>query len=446
MEKMKFKNVIVGWGKGGKTLAKFLAERGESVAVIEASPKMYGGTCINIACIPSKYLIVRSERGMDFADAAAQKATFIAGLNHKNYHNLADEEFVTVINGRARFVANHELEVTAGTDKVRVVGERLFINTGAKPVLPELLGLVGNPDVLTSTELLDLKEQPKKLAIIGAGYISLEFASMFVDYGSEVAVFDVREEFLAREDRDLADRVKSDLEARGVSFHAPVELQEIREKTLFYKQNDATHHFKFDKLLVATGRKANTENLGLENTSIQLNTRGEIIVNDILETTAAQVWAIGDVHGGAQFTYTSLDDFRILKNQLYGDKSRRLSDRGAVPTSVFIRPTLSSVGLNEQAAQALDKPYRLFKLATSAIVKANVLGEPQGLLKALVDPETDEILGATIYAPESHELINLLSLAIKAKIPYGMIRDQIFTHPTISEGLNDLFADANEVK
>lgn len=325
---MKFKNVIVGWGKGGKTLAKFLAERGESVAVIEASPKMYGGTCINIACIPSKYLIVRSERGMDFADAAAQKATFIAGLNHKNYHNLADEESVTVINGRARFVANHELEVTAGTDKVRVVGERLFINTGAKPVLPELLGLVGNPDVLTSTELLDLKEQPKKLAIIGAGYISLEFASMFVDYGSEVAVFDVREEFLAREDRDLADRVKSDLEARGVSFHAPVELQEIREKELFYKQNDATHHFKFDKLLVATGRKANTENLGLENTSIQLNTRGEIIVNDILETTAAQVWAIGDVHGGAQFTYTSLDDFRILKNQLYGDKSRRLSDRG----------------------------------------------------------------------------------------------------------------------
>ncbi len=184
----------------------------------------------------------------------------------------------------------------------------------------------------------------------------------------------------------------------------------------------------------------------MENTSIQLNTRGEIIVNDILETTAAQVWAIGDVHGGAQFTYTSLDDFRILKNQLYGDKSRRLSDRGAVPTSVFIRPTLSSVGLNEQAAQALDKPYRLFKLATSAIVKANVLGEPQGLLKALVDPETDEILGATIYAPESHELINLLSLAIKAKIPYGMIRDQIFTHPTISEGLNDLFADVNEVK
>ena len=446
MDELKFTNVIVGWGKGGKTLAKFLAGRGESVAVIEQSPKMYGGTCINIACIPSKFLITRAERGMDFAEAAESKAEFVAKLNQKNYHMLADEDTVTIINGRARFTADHEIEVTEGDDLLKVTGDRIFINTGATPVIPDLKGLAGNPNAITSTELLDLKEKPENLVIMGAGFISLEFASMFSGFGSKVTVLDVRSEFIPREDDDVAARVKADLEARGVSFRLGVSFDEVAGNELFITENGQKASLSFDKLLVATGRKANTEGLGLENTGVELNARGEIVINDKLETSAANVWAIGDVHGGPQFTYTSLDDFRILQSQLYGDKSRTLSDRDVLATNTFLEPSLAEVGLNEKSAKAAGVNYRLFKLDASAIVKANVIARPQGLLKALVNPEDDTILGATLYMPEGHEIINLISLAMKAKLPYTMIRDQIFTHPTISEGLNDLFAAGSEVK
>lgn len=446
MDTLNFTNLIVGWGKGGKTLAKFLAARGESVALIEQSPKMYGGTCINIACIPSKFLITRSERGMDFAKAAESKAAFIAKLNQKNYHLLADEECVTIINGRARFTSNREIEVTAGDDLLRVTGERIFINTGATPIIPDLAGLADNPNVLTSTELLDLKEKPEQLVIMGAGFISLEFASMFAGFGSKVTVLDLRSEFLPREDEDVAQRVRSDLEARGVDFRLGVTFDKVAENELFITENGTKTAVKFDKLLVATGRKASTEGLGLENTDIELNGRGEIVVTDKLETTAENIWAIGDVHGGPQFTYTSLDDFRILQSQLYGDQSRTLADRDVLSTNVFIEPSLAEVGLNEKAAKAAGVAYRLFKMEASAIVKANLIAQPQGLLKALVNPADDTILGATLYMPEGHEIINLISLAMKAKLPYTMIRDHIFTHPTISEGLNDLFAAGNEVK
>ena len=451
MEKMSFKNIIVGFGKGGKTLAKFLAQKGESVAVIEESTRMYGGTCVNIGCIPSKSLIVNRQKGLKFSDAARKKADLTGKLRQKNYSMIADEATATVLDGKARFISDTEIEISAN-DKVSWIleGERIFINTGAKPIVPSIKGLSESGNIVTSTELMDLTVLPATLVIIGSGYIGIEFASMFASYGSKVIVLNVSDNFLPHEDEDIAERIKEDLESAGVAFKLGVKIEQVSDREdkteiKITEKDGKAVILSADKVLIATGRKANTEGLGLENTSVALNERGEIVVNEKLETTAPNIRAIGDAHGGLQFTYTSLDDFRIIQSQLYGDGARTLNNRGSVPNSVFITPTLSSVGFTEKTAKAEGLDYRLFRLEAAGIPKSAVLGQSKGLLKALVDKKTQEILGATIYAEDSHEVINLLNLAIKARLPYTMLRDQIFTHPTMSEALNDLFAAANEV-
>lgn len=449
MKKIDVKNIVVGFGKGGKTMAKFLAGKGESVVVIEQSTLMYGGTCINIGCIPSKFLIVNGEKGLKFTEAAEKKAILTGNLNLKNYHMIADEATAEVIDGKAKFVSDHEIEVMDAEGEViaQLIGERIFINTGATPVLPPIPGLVYSRNVVTSTKLMDLKQLPEHLTIIGSGYIGLEFASMFASYGSKVTVLDIFDNFLPRDDEDISKLVRSDLESRGIIFKLGVKIEAITDNSVeIINKEGKKVSILSDKILVATGRKPNTAGLGLENTNIQLGQRGEIVVNDKLETTVQNVWALGDVHGGLQFTYTSLDDFRIVSNNLYGDGKRSLSDRKNVPTSVFITPALSKVGLDEKAAKAAGIDYRLFKLAATAIPKSAVLNQSKGLLKALVDPETDKILGITIYAEESYETINLISLAIEVGLPYTLLRDKIYTHPTMTEALNDLFAAKNEVK
>ena len=438
------KNIIIGFGKGGKTLAKFLAQKGEEVLVIEKSNKMYGGTCINIACLPSKRLIIEAANGVSYVDAVNGKNEMTAQLRDKNYHMLADEKSVTVLDGEAHFIADHEIEVVLPNgEKTQYRGERIFINTGAVPVMLPIPGLKESKYVLNSTQAMDEKKMPENLTIIGAGYIGLEFASMFAKYGSKVTVLDHSKEFLSREDEDISQLVKKDLEEAGVHFELGVDLEEIsdgeNEAKVRYQVDGQEKEISADRILVATGRKPNIENLGLENTAIEVTDRGAIKVDDFLRTTVDNVWAIGDVKGGLQFTYISLDDFRIIKDQLFGTGSRMISDRKVVPYSVFISPALSQVGLNEKQAQKQDKKYKLFKLPVAAIPKAKVAKDSRGLFKALVDPETEEILGATLYGIESYELINMISLAMKAHLSYTVLRDQIYTHPTMSEAFNDLF-------
>ena len=451
MERKKYKNLIIGFGKAGKTLAKFLAAKGESVAIVEQSSRMYGGTCINIGCIPSKSLIVNGQKGEDFTDAALQKINLVAKLNKKNYHMVADEETATVIDGKARFLSDREIEISEEGKPIQILQtERIFINTGARAILPSILGMSESKNLVTSTGLMDLPERPEHLIVVGSGYIGLEFASMFLSYGSKVTIIDKHSIFLPQQDRDVAARVKKDLEEAGAVFKLGYEINGVfdrgEESILNIKLDGHAEEIRGDKILLATGRKPNTSGLGLENTSVKVGEAGHILVNEKLQTTVENIWALGDVHGGPQFTYTSLDDFRIIKSQLYGDKSRTLSNRGELASSVFITPTLSNIGLTETIAQAQGTNYRLFRLEATAIPKSAVLGQSKGLLKALVDPETDEILGATLYAEDSHEVINIVSLAIKAKLPYTMLRDQIFTHPTMSEALNDLFSATNEIK
>lgn len=438
------KNIIIGFGKGGKTLAKFLAQKSEEVLVIEKSNKMYGGTCINIACLPSKRLIIEAANGVSYVDAVSGKNEMTAQLRNKNYHMLADEQTVTVLDGEAHFIADHEIEVVlTNGKKEQFKGERIFINTGAVPVMLPIPGLKESKYILDSTQAMDEKKMPENLTIIGAGYIGLEFASMFAKYGSKVTVLDHSREFLSREDDDISQLVKKDLEDAGVHFELGADIEEIideeNEAKVRYQINGQEKEISANRILAATGRKPNIENLGLENTSIEITDRGAIKVDDFLRTTVDNVWAIGDVKGGLQFTYISLDDFRIIKDQLFGTGARMISDRKVVPCSVFISPALSQVGLNEKQARNQNKEYKLFKLPVAAIPKAKVAKDSRGLFKALVDPETEEILGATLYGIESYELINLISLAMKAHLSYTVLRDQIYTHPTMSEAFNDLF-------
>lgn len=441
-----FKNIVIGFGKGGKTLAKKLAAKGESVLVVEKSKKMYGGTCINIACLPSKNMIINAQRGINFEDAVKEKDEMTTVLRNKNYHMVADEETATILDGTAKFIDNHTIEIVLDSgEKTKIKGERIFINTGATPIIPQIKGLKESKYILDSTSAMDQSSLPNELVILGAGYIGMEFASMFARYGAKVTVLDTNEKFLKREDDDISEMLFNDLSQDGIEFKLGAKVVEVKDLSdkveIIYEINGKKQTVKADKLLVATGRKPVTEGLGLENTDIELDERGAIKVDDYLRTTAENVWAIGDVKGGPQFTYISLDDFRIIFDQLYGKGERKVSDRNLVPYSVFITPALSRVGLNEVEAKNKGIEYKLFKLAATSIPKAKVIGNTRGMYKILVDPDTEEILGATIYSEESYEVINLITLAMKAKLPYTMLRDQIYTHPTMTEALNDVLKD-----
>lgn len=425
---------------------KNLAAKGESVLVVEKSKKMYGGTCINIACLPSKNMIINAQRGINFEDAVKEKDEMTTVLRNKNYHMVADEETATVLDGTAKFIDNHTIEIVLDSgERTEVKGERIFINTGATPIIPQVKGLKESKYILDSTAAMDQNSLPNELVILGAGYIGMEFASMFARYGAKVTVLDTNEKFLKREDEDISEMIFNDLSQDGIEFNLGVKVVEVKDLSdkveIIYEINGKKQTVKADKLLVATGRKPVTEGLGLENTDIELDERGAIKVDDYLRTTAENVWAIGDVKGGPQFTYISLDDFRIIFDQLYGKGKRKVSDRNIIPYSVFITPALSRVGLNEVEAKNKGIEYKLFKLAATSIPKAKVIGNTRGMYKILVDPDTEEILGATIYGEESYEVINLIALAMKAKLPYTMLRDQIYTHPTMTEALNDVLKD-----
>ena len=437
-----FKYIIIGFGKGGKTLAKTLATKKEQVLVIEQDETMYGGTCINIGCIPSKKLITQAQKQIPLETASENKQVLISALRNKNYHMIADEETAQVWNGTARFLSNYELEVQLidGTVK-NVKGEYIFINTGARSVIPTIKGLDATAsNVLTSTEALNLKSAPKRLAIIGAGYIGLEFASMFNKFGSQVTVIDSFEQFIPREDPEIAHLVRQDLTNAGIDIHLGVKNLTFRhhEAEIEITYND-TESIQADYVLLATGRTPNTAALGLENTDITVLPTGAIQVDEYLKTSVPNVWAIGDVKGGPQFTYVSLDDFRIIADQLFGTGERTVNDRTLIPYTVFITPALSNVGINEEQAKTKGLNYKVFKLPVANIPKAHILDDTRGLFKVIVDADTNLILGASLYGVESQEIINIITLAMQANIPYTVLKNQIFTHPTMSESLNDLF-------
>lgn len=451
----KYDAVIIGFGKGGKTMAGALGAAGKKVALIEKSDRMYGGTCINVGCIPTKSLVYRAglaaAKGGSFEEKAAaykaameQKEDLTARLRGKNYQKLDSNPNITVIDGTASFQSPHVVEVEKDGMTFQVEGEQIFINTGSSAFIPPIEGLKGNPYVYTSEGLLNLTELPSRLVIIGGGYIGVEFSSIYASFGSKVTILQDGDIFLPREDEEIAGAVRESLESRGIRVMTGVKVKALEQaegKALVAVDNGKeVQKLEAEAVLVATGRRPNTAGLNLEAAGVEIGPRGGIVTDDSLTTTAPHIYAMGDVRGGLQFTYISLDDFRIVKSKVLGDGSYTLKERGAVPYSVFLIPPFSRVGLSEK--EAVEKGYKVkvARLAAAAIPKAQVLEQPAGLLKAVIDEETGLILGAHLFCQESYEMINMIKLAMDAKVPYQVLRDTIYTHPTMSEAFNDLFA------
>ncbi|MDK3971225.1 FAD-containing oxidoreductase [Staphylococcus pseudintermedius] len=433
--------IVVGFGKAGKTLAKFAAQQGKRVAVIEKSAEMYGGTCINIGCIPSKVLVHDGIEAASFNDAMQRKRDVVNALNSKNYHNLADEETVDVINMTASFKSAHAIDLlNAQGEAVQTIeGKNIVINTGAKSVIPNIKGIDTSQRVYDSKAIMDLTQQPKRLVIVGGGYIALEFASIFANFGTTVTVLERSDQILKREDAVIAQQVTEDLTQKGIQFIYNAETEAIEDEADVTKVVTNQRTFEADAVLVATGRKPNTEGLNLEAAGVQLGQRGEIIVNDKLQTSVDHIYAVGDVHGGLQFTYISLDDFRIVKSQLFGDGKRTLAQRGVVPYTMFIDPPMARVGMT--ATEAREKGYDILEnqVAVNTMPRHKINNDTRGLFKAVVDAKSGQVLGATLYGQQSEELINIVKLAIDQQLPYAVLRDNIYTHPTMAESFNDLF-------
>ena len=453
-----FDVIIIGFGKGGKTLAAEFAKRGQKVAIIERSDKMYGGTCINIGCIPTKTLVHQAkmasalkdatfeERSEFYRNAVSVKESVTSALRNKNYHNLADNPNVTVYTGIGSFASADVVAVRTATEEIRLTSKQIIINTGAETVIPPIEGIAGNPFVYTSTSIMELADLPRRLVIIGGGYIGLEFASMYASFGSQVTVLESYPELIAREDRDIAASVKETLEKKGIVFRMNAKVQSVNRVedkaivTFADSQTNEVFVLEADAVLLATGRRPNTKDLNLEVAGVEVDVRGAIIVDEYLKTTNPNIRAVGDVKGGLQFTYISLDDYRIVREDLFGDKERRTGDRNPVSYSVFIDPPLSRIGLNEEEARRQNRDIIVKKLPVMAIPRAKTLGETDGLLKAIIDKNTGKILGCVLFAPDSGEVINTVAVAMKTGQDYTFLRDFIFTHPSMSEALNDLFS------
>lgn len=449
--------IIIGFGKAGKTLAAELSNRGWQVAVVERSSMMYGGTCPNIACIPTKTLVHEAgiaallyhddypKQANLYKQAIGRKNRLTSFLRNNNYERLSKRPNVTVYTGEGSFVSANIIKVALPEGDIELQGKEIFINTGSTPIIPAIDGIKESQKVYTSTTLLDLNVLPQHLIIVGGGYIGLEFASMYAEFGSKVTLLEGGNRFMPRNDQDIANSVKEVLEKKGIEIHLNARAQSIHDTndgvTLTYSDvSDGTPYFvDGDAILIATGRKPMIEGLNLQAAGIGVDAHGAIVVNDQLRTTVPHVWAMGDVKGGPQFTYLSLDDFRIIRDQLFGDKKRDIGDRDPVPYAVFIDPPLAHIGLTEEEALKRGYSFKVSRLPATSVVRSRTLKQTDGMLKAIVNDHSGKIMGCTLFCAEAPEIINIVAMAMKTGQHYTFLRDFIFTHPSMSEGLNELF-------
>ena len=453
-----FDDVILGGGKGGKSLAMALANAGRQVVLIEKG--QIGGTCINVACIPTKTMVASAKliemasRADEFGVALPAAESSIAGVVERKRRvvgGMVDTHWklftttpnMTFLLGTGKFVGDRTIEVTVGDGSSSVVrGRRVYINTGSRTTIPPIPGL-DTVDFLTSTSVMELEELPTRLAIVGAGYIALEFAQVFRRLGSDVVVIGRGDRFLPKEDPDIAAEIRTVLEADGIEFLDDAETIAVAATPtgveLSYSSKGEPGTLNCSHLLLAVGRTPNTAGLGLEAAGVELGSGGGIVVNDRLETTAADVYALGDCNGGPLFTHVSWDDYRVLLANVLHDAGRSTSGR-LVPYTLFIDPELGRVGLTEERAVAEGYDVVVAKLPAAKIPRANTAGETRGVLKAVIDRETGQILGCSLFCHSAGEIMSVVQMAMLGKVPYTEVRDTIFTHPTMAESLNLLFA------
>lgn len=448
MRQMGFDVLVIGWGKAGKTLAGKLAGAGKKVALVEKSSAMYGGTCINVACVPTKTLIVAAERrdGADpaeyFAESVAHRDALISKLREANYGMLDGK--VALIDGRARFTGPHTVAVYApeaddsAEPELSLEAETIIINTGAFPARPPISG-IELPHVYDSTTIQHADPFPERLTIIGGSFIGLEFATMFNEFGSRVTVVGPAPRLMPRVDEDVASSVRETMESQGVRFMLGARVEGIAEEGGELVVSAGSKRVAGDAVLVAVGRTPASADLGLDAAGIEVDERGFIAVDERLRTSVPGVYAAGDVNGGPQFTYISFDDHRIILDDLLGTGDRTRNDRVAVPWCAFLNPPLASVGMSEADARETGREVRIAKADIAKIPvmpRPKILGNPAGIAKFVVDASTDEILGATLHCVDAQELINTVALAMRLGATAADLRDGIWTHPSSSEVFN----------
>lgn len=443
-----YQNIVIGFGKGGKTLAAYLATHGQDVAVVEKSEMMYGGTCINVACIPTKSLITNAEKGIPYPEAVGIKNDLTSFLRKKNYDNLDKLPSVTIITGKAKFLSEREFGITPNqtNEEVRVTADRIFINTGTVPFIPDIDGIDTTKNVFTSKSLMEQSRLPERLIIIGGGFIGLEFADMYAKFGSTVTLLDRGTTFLPREDSDIAEAIHQAITEKKIEIITGATAKSVRnanngDVVVAFKNTVGTEkEIESSAVLLATGRKPNLDGLNVQAAGLKTNAKGFLEVDDQLKTNVKNIWAIGDINGGPQFTYISLDDFRIIRDQLFGGEYTSRAKRKEVASTVFITPPYAHIGLREKDAVAKGYRIKIAKIPAAAVPRARILNSTQGLLKSVVDADTNKILGCSLFCVEASEMINTIQVAMNAGLDYQVIRDTIFTHPSMTEAFNDLYA------
>ncbi|MEV6282707.1 FAD-dependent oxidoreductase [Kribbella sp. NPDC051770] len=457
MDNSHFDLLVVGFGKGGKTLAATLGRLGRRVAMVEQSAEMYGGTCINIGCVPTKSLVHHAENrpegkaaGEHHRQAIEATRALTTRLRDVNFAMLDTIDTVTVITGRATFLDPKTVRITAGDDVLDVSADTIVINTGALPVIPDVPGLKDSAHVLTSTDLIAIDHLPERLVILGGGYVGAEFASMYAQFGSAVTVLDAAPRIVAREDADVAEAVAGILGGAGVEFVLESKVVQVRDVAggieVEYERGGVTQTVAADKILVATGRRVATEGLGLEQAGVRTTASGAVEVDEYLRSSQPHIFAIGDVNGGPQFTYISLDDGRIVGDQLIGDGKRSTADRRFVPYTVFVSPALSRVGITEREARERGLDITVYQKAVANIAvmpRPKIVGETRGMMKFVVDRTTDQVLGAALLSIDSQELINTVALAMRHQVTASELRDAIYTHPSSTEAFNEVLQAAS---
>jgi dihydrolipoamide dehydrogenase len=450
--------VVIGAGQAGTPLSQKLADQGWTVALIEK--EHLGGTCVNTGCTPTKTMVASAQVAhyarlaanwgvhaeavrVDLPSVVARKDRIVEQWRSGLEKKTAARKNLHLYRGAARFVQPHRIRV----NQEEIEGERIFINTGARPAIPSLRGL-DRIDYLTNASIMQLRELPKHLLVVGGGYIGLEFGQMFRRFGSDVTVVHRGDHLLPREDPDVTLELQKALEKEGIRFLLGARLtgadQQDGQVVLQVETGGGSETVRGSHLLIATGRRPNTDDLGLEAAGVQVTPQGFIKVNGRLETNVPGVWALGDVKGGPAFTHISYNDHQIVYANLIEGKNLN-TDRRLVPYSVFTDPQLGRVGLTEQEARAAGHKLKVGKIPMAWVARAIERDETAGLMKVVVDAATDQILGAAILSAEGGELVQILEFVMLAGAPYTLLKGAIYIHPTLAEGFWTLMEEVKPV-
>jgi pyruvate/2-oxoglutarate dehydrogenase complex dihydrolipoamide dehydrogenase (E3) component len=451
--------VVIGAGQGGVPLSQALAGAGRRTALIER--EHVGGTCINEGCTPTKTMVASAKTAyvdrrsadygvhdgpvtVDMREVRRRKQAIVDSFRESGVKRIEATEGLDLIAGEASFTGPKTLAVRTNDGEEFVLdADNVFIDTGARPADPPIEGLDSVP-TLNSTSIMELVELPEHLLVLGGGYVGLEFAQMFRRFGSEVTIVQRGGQLMGREDPDVAEAVAEILREDGIEvlLGTPT-LRAAQDDTgkilLTVETSEGESTLEGSHLLVAAGRPPNTETLNLDAAGIESDKHGFINTNGRLETSAPGVYALGDVKGGPAFTHISYDDFRIIRTNLLEGGSATIADR-PVPYTMFMDPQLGRIGLSEQEARDRDHDVRIAKIPMSYVARAIELGETRGFMKAVVDAETDQILGCAVLGIEGGEIMAMIQIAMMGKMPYTVLRDSVFAHPTLAESLNTLFS------